>query len=180
MSFFTDKLSAFKTKLKSKRAKHTLKIAGGVRMGRRNTQVDQMFAERNKLFFLAQGMVDAVSDSANTDLDSVKVRQLDYWKVRLNLFDELATSPTPSGDDMNSSDKLIVHFCGNFDASLNVFPVLGGTGTGTAINLGDEFRVATAGVLKDQDESAFPVPVGMMVRALVNNPGQLGANWRLY
>lgn len=63
---------------------------------------------------------------------------------------------------------------GNYDASSNTFPVTGGSGTSGAVKKGDLWTISVAGILGGQD--AEP---GDLVRALVNTPGQTGANWAI-
>ena len=61
---------------------------------------------------------------------------------------------------------------GGYDASSNVFPSTGGTGTSGAINAGDYWYITVVGTLGGEF-----VPVGSSVTALVNNPGQTASNW---
>lgn len=62
---------------------------------------------------------------------------------------------------------------GSFNASVNTYPTTGGSGTAGAILKGDIWTisvVATSGVL-------LGYAVGTNVRAVVDTPGQTGANW---
>jgi hypothetical protein len=64
---------------------------------------------------------------------------------------------------------------GNWDASGNLFPSTGGSGTAGAILKGDVWRVSVAGTLGGE-----VADVGDSFRALVNTPGQTAANWALF
>jgi microcystin-dependent protein len=61
---------------------------------------------------------------------------------------------------------------GGYDASSNLFPTTGGTGTGGAINAGNYWYITVAGTLGGE-----LVPVGSSITALVNNPAQTASNW---
>lgn len=63
--------------------------------------------------------------------------------------------------------------CGPYDASTNLYPATGGTGTSGAIKRGNTFEITVAGTLGAED-----VPVGTTIRALVDTPGNTRANWR--
>ena len=61
---------------------------------------------------------------------------------------------------------------GNYNASSNVFPSSGGSGTAGAIQKGDLWYIDTAGTL-----GGTSVVVGSSLRALTNSPGQTASNW---
>lgn len=63
---------------------------------------------------------------------------------------------------------------GNYDASGNVFPSSGGSGTAGAIVKGDIWTISVAGTL-----GGVPVATRQTVRALVDTPGQTAANWAI-
>ena len=63
---------------------------------------------------------------------------------------------------------------GNYDASGNVFPSSGGSGTAGAILKGDLWYISVAGTL-----GGTSVVVGSSVRALVDTPGQTSSNWSI-
>jgi hypothetical protein len=64
---------------------------------------------------------------------------------------------------------------GAYDASGNTFPAAGtGSGTAGAIVAGDEYYLSVAGTL---DGGLWPI--GTLVKALVDTPGQTTTNWRL-
>ena len=63
---------------------------------------------------------------------------------------------------------------GNFDASGNVFPSTGGSGTAGAILKGDVWTISVAGTL-----GGVAVGVGDFVRALTDAPGQTSSNWAI-
>lgn len=61
---------------------------------------------------------------------------------------------------------------GNYDASGNVFPSTGGSGTAGAILKGDLWYITVAGTL-----GGVYIAVGDTIRALVDSPGQIASNW---
>jgi hypothetical protein len=63
---------------------------------------------------------------------------------------------------------------GNYDASGNVFPSTGGSGSGGAIKKGDLWTIDTPGILGGQD-----VEIGDVIRALQNAPGQTSSKWAI-
>jgi hypothetical protein len=73
------------------------------------------------------------------------------------------------------ADTLVVGLIddrGNYDASGNVFPSSGGSGTAGAIKKGDLYTISVAGTL-----GGNAVTPGDLVRALVDTPGQTSSNW---
>jgi hypothetical protein len=75
------------------------------------------------------------------------------------------------------ADSLVVGLLddrGNFDASGNVFPSSGGSGSAGAIMKGDLWTISVAGTL-----GGHPVTAGDVVRALVDAPGQTDSNWAI-
>jgi hypothetical protein len=64
---------------------------------------------------------------------------------------------------------------GAFDASVNLYPSSGGSGTAGAILKGDIWTVSVAGTLP----TAQSVEVGDVVRALTDTPSNLQANWAI-
>lgn len=63
---------------------------------------------------------------------------------------------------------------GNYNASGNVFPSSGGSGTAGAILKGDLWTISVAGHL-----GGTAVTVGDVVRSLADTPGQTAANWTI-
>ena len=63
---------------------------------------------------------------------------------------------------------------GNYDASINTFPAAGGSGNAGAILKGDIWTINVAGVL-----GGTVATIGDTVRALVDAPAQISANWNL-
>lgn len=61
---------------------------------------------------------------------------------------------------------------GNYDASTNVYPSTGGSGTAGAIRKGDIWYISVAGTL-----GGVAVGIGDSVRALTGAPGQTSTNW---
>lgn len=68
-------------------------------------------------------------------------------------------------------------FRGPYNASTNLYPGAGlGSGSGGAIRAGDEWSMSVSDTTMD----GGPWPVGTIMKALVNVPGQTITNWRLY
>lgn len=65
-------------------------------------------------------------------------------------------------------------FRGVYNASSNVFPSTGGSGTGGAIQMGDFWTISVAGTL-----GGVTVNVGDNLLAIVNTPGQTSSNWSI-
>lgn len=75
------------------------------------------------------------------------------------------------------ADSLVVGLLddrGNYDASTNLFPSSGGSGTAGTIMKGDLWYISVAGTL-----GGVPIAVGDAVRALIDAPGQIAANWSI-
>ena len=96
-------------------------------------------------------------------------------------FTGTVTVPTP----VNSTDAATKGYAdslvtglwddrGSYDASTNLFPATGGSGSSGAVLKGDIWTVSVAGTL-----GGTAVKVGDTVRALVDAPGQTAANWAL-
>jgi hypothetical protein len=78
---------------------------------------------------------------------------------------------------LNQYDTSVWRDCGNVDLSSNAFPTTGGTGSGGAILKNNTFDVTVTGTPSGATE---PIPVGAMIRALTDSPGQTLSNWRIY
>lgn len=75
------------------------------------------------------------------------------------------------------ADALVVGLLddrGNFDASGNVFPSSGGSGTAGAILKGDLWLISVAGTL-----GGTAVAIGDQIRAITDAPGQTAGNWAI-
>lgn len=75
------------------------------------------------------------------------------------------------------ADNLVVGLLddrGNYDASVNVFPSTGGSGTSGAIKKGDMWYISVAGTL-----GGVSVSIGSSLRALTDTPGQTAGNWAI-
>jgi len=64
--------------------------------------------------------------------------------------------------------------CGNYDASGDVFPSSGGSGTAGAILKGNLWIISVAGTL-----GGASVTAGDQIRALCDTPGQTASNWAI-
>ena len=68
----------------------------------------------------------------------------------------------------------LLDYRGNFDASGNVFPSTGGSGTAGAVLQGDTWVVSVGGTLGTK-----VVKSGDQVSALIDTPGQTASNWNI-
>lgn len=73
-----------------------------------------------------------------------------------------------------------VRYCGNYDASTDLFPEAGGHGANGTIAKGDQFRIVMPGTLKEQDGTDTYVPTFSLIQALQLTPGQNGAKWKIF
>jgi hypothetical protein len=63
---------------------------------------------------------------------------------------------------------------GNYDASVNTFPAAGGSGSAGAVLKGDIWTISIAGTL-----GGVPMTVRQTIRAMVDAPAQVAANWAI-
>lgn len=82
---------------------------------------------------------------------------------------------TPNQIKAHAKQTGMVILIGNWNASGDVFPETGGTGSEGAVEKGNEWDITVAGTL----DGDF-VPAGATIRAKVNTPGQDGSNWRIF
>lgn len=112
----------------------------------------------------------------------VGIKPLDYTAENIT---NKATDFTTSNDILYPSVKAVKTYAdalvygllndrGNWDASGNIFPNTGGSGTSGAIMKGNLWYINVAGTLGGQ-----AVNVGDWVRALVDSPAQISANWSI-
>lgn len=172
MSYLSAKLMNFNILFGIKLVKHTSRVAFSASRGSRSVGIDHWSSKKNEQIFLCMAMLESIQDG-NSDVDYVKGQQLDYWTTELNLFD-LIPEATPSDPTMDSSSQLLVHWIGNWDASLNTFPNSGGTGPGTAVARGDFWDISVGGA-----PGGLDLPAGATIIAKVANPGQVLANWKI-
>lgn len=99
-------------------------------------------------------------------------------KISLNSANiEVSQAPTTANGVVNKAyaDGLVVGLLddrGSHNASTNLFPSTGGSGTSGAILKGDLWYISAAGILGGQ-----AVNIGDSVRALVDTPGTTSSNW---
>lgn len=115
------------------------------------------------------------ADSGSTTINATEHNTTHSQLIQLN-----APSVTKNGDEVATVpyvDGLVVGLLddrGSFDASVNLFPSSGGSGTAGAILKGDIWYISVAGTL-----GGVAVTVGDSVRALVDTPGQTATNWSI-
>jgi hypothetical protein len=88
-----------------------------------------------------------------------------------------ANSDSSLVDAKAYADTLVVGLLddrGNFDASGNLFPSLGGSGSGGAVLKGDLWSISVAGTL-----GGVAVTAGDVCRSLSDSPAQVASNWNL-
>lgn len=71
-------------------------------------------------------------------------------------------------------DGVIINI-GDWDASADTFPNSGGTGPSGAIKKGNEVNIIVAGA-----PGGYPIEIGAIMRAKIDNPGQVLTNWRIF
>jgi hypothetical protein len=138
--------------------------------------------------------VNAAYDSIDTKVDKVTGKQLsteDYTTSEKNKLANLSKSDVGLGNVDNTSDvnkpvstatqtainNAVIGLYddrGNYDASGNVFPSSGGSGTSGAILKGDIWLISVAGTL-----GGISVIQGDSIRALSDAPGQISSNWAI-
>jgi len=75
------------------------------------------------------------------------------------------------------SDSLVVGLWddrGTYDASVNLYPSTGGSGTAGAILKGDIWTISVEGVI-----DGYSIKTRQTVRALIDSPGQTSSNWAI-
>lgn len=118
--------------------------------------------------------------SDGTDSGSTTINATEHNSTHSQLIQLNAPSVTKNGDEVATVpyvDGLVVGLLddrGSFDASVNLFPSSGGSGTAGAILKGDIWYISVAGTL-----GGAAVTVGDSVRALVDTPGQTATNWSI-
>src|SRR6185437_6023211 len=75
---------------------------------------------------------------------------------------------------MNSREMGDFSYRGVYDASTDLFPTTGGSGTSGDVIAGDVWNISVLGVL-----GGIHVYVGYTIRALVNSPGQTASDWNI-
>jgi hypothetical protein len=97
-----------------------------------------------------------------------------YIKVRAKSADGTYYVATEDyvDDEISAAVVGLLDDRGNYDASSNLFPSAGGSGTAGAVLKGDLWTVSVAGTL-----GGNAVTVGDVIRALVDTPAQTLANW---
>jgi hypothetical protein len=108
------------------------------------------------------------SNVAAATYEPLANKATDFSTVNNTLYPTVQASKT-------YMDALVVGLLndrGNWDASGNVFPTTGGSGSSGAIKKGNLWFISVAGTL-----GGTAVRVGDQIRALVDAPGQTASNW---
>lgn len=134
-----------------------------------------MFDIENVLSGSANKLADGASVKTYVDeglsvKEDLSNKAVDYTIVNDELYPTVKASKT-------YTDNLVVgmlNLIGSYDASLNLYPTTGGSGTAGAIRKGDLWYVSVAGTL-----SGKAVNVGDSFVALSDAPGQIFANWNV-
>lgn len=106
----------------------------------------------------------------STYIEKTENKATDFTTVNNTLYPTVQAVKT-------YADGLVVGLLndrGSYDASSNLFPTTGGSGTSGAILKGDIWYVSVAGTLGGK-----AVAIGDSFRALANTPAQTAANWSL-
>lgn len=92
------------------------------------------------------------------------------------IADAASTTKYPSVKAIKDyTDSLVsglIDYRGAYNASSDLYPATGGSGTGGAVMKGDMWVISVAGIL-----GGVPIQVGDMIIAVVNSPGQTAVNW---
>lgn len=118
--------------------------------------------------------------AGNYDINSKVTYNLKIWNSLINNNPDVPVEGA-SWEEVSSAPiaptlpSFMVIDCGGHDASTNLFPTTGGTGTAGAIARGNQFDITVAGTLGGMD-----VEPGATIRAKVDAPGQTLSNWRIY
>jgi len=125
---------------------------------------------------IAELYVDTTGGIANADIFNVTSLYGEAntgWTTETDITKLLQTT-----EDIKAyADSLVVGLLddrGNYDASGNVFPSTGGSGSGGAILKGDLWLISVAGTL-----GGVSVAIGDTIRALTDTPGQTAGNWAI-
>lgn len=116
---------------------------------------------------------DKLEASAITGKEDVSNKSTD---ISLGTSDTLYSSQkavkTYVDNSISSATVGLIDDRGNYDASTNLYPATGGSGTAGAVLKGDMWTVSVAGTL-----GGVSVTAGDLVRALVDTPAQTSSNW---
>lgn len=117
-----------------------------------------------------QAALDGKQASLGYTAENQANKATDFLTVNHTLYPTVAAAKA-------YADSLVVGLLddrGNYDASGNVFPSSGGSGTAGAVLKGDLWVISVAGTL-----GGAAVAVGDQIRALVDSPGQTAGNWAI-
>lgn len=134
--------------------------------------VPQTMTETDPIF---QAALDI--DAAMTANSDSKVPSQKAVKTALAGKETAGAAAAAQSAAQSYADGLVVGLWddrGNHDASTNLFPSSGGSGSAGAIKKGDIWTVSVAGTL-----GGHAVNIGDTVRALVDAPGSTDSNWAI-
>lgn len=100
--------------------------------------------------------------------ENISNKAIDFTTVNNTLYPTVLAVKT-------YADGLVVGLLndrGSYDASTNLYPSTGGSGTGGAIKKGNLWAISVPGTL-----GGVAVGVGDWIRALIDSPGQTASNW---
>lgn len=114
-----------------------------------------------------QSQVVGLQDSLNTR-EKLSNKATDFSVINNILYPTVQAAKS-------YADGLVVGLLndrGSYDASTNLYPSTGGSGTGGAIMKGNLWAISVAGTL-----GGTAVGIGDWIRALTDSPGQTSSNW---
>lgn len=114
-----------------------------------------------------QSQVVGLQDSLNTR-EKLSNKATDFSVINNTLYPTVQAAKS-------YADGLVVGLLndrGSYDASTNLYPSTGGSGTGGAIMKGNLWAISVAGTL-----GGTAVGIGDWIRALTDSPGQTSSNW---
>jgi hypothetical protein len=130
-------------------------------------------ASKNQLYAIIENILESIT--AITEEDVTFNGNVDFQADATILGDPIATQAYV--DDLVTA---LWKDQGIYDASGDTFPVAADTSPVVAqIKKGFIWTIGTPGTLLDKNEDPIDVEIGDTVRSLIDDPGQLGANWAI-
>lgn len=138
-----------------------------------NRKGSKLFMDADQIYSFWENTLSGVSGKVLVDTTNTKLEHT-------NLIELTAPSVTKNGSEIATQsyvDGMVAGLLddrGSYDASGNVFPSSGGSGTAGAILKGDIWYISVGGTLGGQ-----VVVAGDSVRSLVDSPAQTSSNWSI-